>query len=196
MPDVQASDVVTHFTESAAVKQRFASERAEDLIACSRIITKSMQDGGKLLLCGNGGSAADCQHIAAEFVSVLNQDFDRRALPALALTTDTSFLTARSNDYGFESSFSRQVEALGKAGDVLIGISTSGNSGNVLKAFEVAKSMEIKTIGFTGESGGKMIGAADLVLRAPSDKTQYIQECHIAMGHVMVEMIERLLFNK
>ncbi len=196
MPDPQPSDVVTHFEESAAVKQRFAAERADDLIGCSRMIAESMQAGGKLMLCGNGGSAADCQHIAAEFVSVLNQDFDRRALPALALTTDTSFLTARSNDYGFQSSFSRQVEALGKAGDVLIGISTSGNSGNVLSAFEAARKMDIRTVGFTGETGGKMPGAADLVLRAPSDKTQYIQECHIAMGHVMVEMIEQLLFNE
>jgi len=189
------TEIEQHFRDSAEIKQRFAEESAEQLLQCAQWVAEAMQQGGKLLLCGNGGSAADCQHIAAEFVSVLSQDFPRRALPAIALTTDTSFLTARSNDYGYETSFSRQVEALGKSGDVLIGISTSGNSGNVLHAFEVARSMGVKTIGFTGQSGGKMNDAADLLLRVPSESVQHIQECHITMGHVMVAQIEQILFT-
>src|SRR5262245_7486641 len=118
------------------------------------MIADCFADGGKLLLCGNGGSAADCQHIAAEFTSILTQTFNRRALPALALTTDTSFLTARGNDYGFDSVFSRQVEALGKPGDLLMCSSTSGNAKNVLLAVDAAKRIGIKTIGLTGNSGG------------------------------------------
>ncbi|MCH2113955.1 MAG: D-sedoheptulose 7-phosphate isomerase [Pirellulales bacterium] len=185
-----------HFQRSADVKREFAAESGELLVRCADRIAASFQQGGKLMFCGNGGSAADCQHLATEFVSVLTQEFDRPALPALALTTDTSFLTARSNDYGFRSSFSRQVEALGKPGDVLIGISTSGNSENVLQAFQAARSREIFTIGFTGRSGGKMGDGADLLLRVPSESTQHIQECHIAMGHVMVAQIEQTIFSK
>jgi len=147
------------------------------------------------MLCGNGGSAADSQHIAAEFTSILSQKFERRALPAIALTTDSSFLTARGNDYGFDSVFSRQVEALGKSGDILIGSSTSGNAKNVLLAFEAAQRIGIKTIGFTGSSGGKMATVVDFCLRVPSDFTAHIQECHIAMGHVIVAIVEKRLFN-
>lgn len=189
-------EVQEYFKRSAEVKRQFAAESAELLIRCAEWVVVSFKAGGKLMLCGNGGSAADCQHLATEFVSVLTQDFDRPALPALALTTDTSFLTARSNDYGFKSSFSRQIEALGKPGDVLIGISTSGNSENVLQAFQAARARDIKTIGFTGRSGGTLAGVADLTLRVPSDSTQHIQECHITMGHVMVAHIERTIFSK
>jgi D-sedoheptulose 7-phosphate isomerase len=195
MAQLKRADVEEHFRRSAEVKQRFAEESADLLMQCATWIARSFQQDGKLMLCGNGGSAADCQHIAAEFVSVLSQDFDRRALPALALTTDTSFLTARANDYGYRTTFSRQVEALGKSNDVLIGISTSGNSENVLHAFQVARKMGIRTVGFTGQSGGKTVGAADLVLRAPSETTQHIQECHIAIGHVMVALVEQILFS-
>lgn len=147
------------------------------------------------MLCGNGGSAADSQHIAAEFTSILSQKFERRALPAIALTTDTSFLTARGNDYGFDSVFSRQVEALGKSGDVLIGTSTSGNAKNVLLALEAARQIGIKTIGLTGSGGGKMATTVDFCLRVPSDLTAHIQECHITMGHIIVAIVEKHLFN-
>lgn len=189
------ADLQTHFRRSSDAKLQFADDSGDRLLRCAQWVAQSIQQGGKLMLCGNGGSAADCQHLATEFVSVLTQDFDRPALPALALTTDTSFLTARSNDYGLETLFSRQVEALGKAGDVLIGISTSGNSPNVLEALRVARDMEIKTVGFTGRSGGKMVGVADLVLQVPSDSVQHIQECHITMGHVMVAQVEHILFT-
>src|SRR6476661_2688847 len=130
------------------------------MVQVARWIADCFSSGGKLLLCGNGGSAADCQHIAAEFTSILTQKFDRRALPAISLTTDTSFLTARGNDYGFDSVFSRQVEALGKRGDILMGSSTSGNSKNVLLAFEAARRIGMTTVGLTGSGGGKMVGVA------------------------------------
>jgi D-sedoheptulose 7-phosphate isomerase len=184
-----------HLLASAETKRRYAETSAGDLVTVARWIAECFARGGKLMLCGNGGSAADCQHIAAEFTSILTQTFNRRALPAIALTTDTSFLTARGNDYGFDSVFSRQVEALGKPGDVLVGSSTSGNSNNVLLAFETARRMGLRTIGMTGRGGGKMIDAADLALRVPADVTAHIQECHIAMGHVIVAIVEKYLFN-
>ena len=184
-----------HLLASAETKRRYAESSAGDLIKVGRQIAECFNAGGKLMLCGNGGSAADCQHIAAEFTSILTQTFDRRALPAMSLTTDTSFLTARGNDYGFDSVFARQVEALGKPGDLLVGSSTSGNSKNVLLAFETARRMGIKTVGMTGRVGGKMVDAVDIVLRVPADSTAHIQECHIAMGHIIVAVVEKLLFN-
>jgi phosphoheptose isomerase len=184
-----------HLLASAETKRRYAESSAGDLVTVARWIAECFAGGGKLMLCGNGGSAADCQHIAAEFTSILTQTFDRRALPALALTTDTSFLTARGNDYGFDSVFSRQVEALGKPGDLLMGSSTSGNSKNVLLAFEAARRIGLKTVGLTGSAGGKMVGGVDLCLRVPAESTAHIQECHIAMGHIVVAIVEKLLFN-
>lgn len=184
-----------HLLKSAETKRQYAESSAGDLVKVGKQIAECFKAGGKLMLCGNGGSAADCQHIAAEFTSILTQTFDRRALPALSLTVDSSFLTARGNDYGFDSVFARQVEALGKSGDLLMGSSTSGNSKNVLLAFETARRMGIKTVGMSGRSGGKMVEAADLVLRVPADTTAHIQECHIAMGHIIVAVVEKLLFN-
>ncbi len=184
-----------HLLASAETKRRYAESSAGDLVEVARWIAECFNAGGKLMLCGNGGSAADCQHIAAEFTSILTQTFNRRALPAIALTTDSSFLTARGNDYGFDSVFARQIEALGKPGDVLVGTSTSGNSKNVLLAFETARRMGLKTVGMTGRTGGKMADAVDLVLRVPADVTAHIQECHIAMGHIIVAVAEKLLFN-
>src|SRR3954462_1118794 len=169
-----------HLLASAETKRCYAESSAGELITVGRWIADCFNAGDKLMLCGNGGSAADCQHIAAEFTSILSQTFDRRALPAIALTTDSSFLTARGNDYGFDSVFSRQVEALGKRGDVLMGSSTSGNSKNVLQAFESARRIGIKTVGLTGNDGGKLAKAADMCLQVPSDRTAHIQECHIA----------------
>jgi D-sedoheptulose 7-phosphate isomerase len=154
---------------------------AEKLIAC-------FKSGGKVLFCGNGGSAADCQHLAAEFMGRYLRD--RKPLPSLALTVDTSALTAIANDYGYEHVFSRQLRGIGRAGDVLVGISTSGNSGNVLHAFEVAKELGISTVAFTGQSGGAIAKIADLSLRVPSNTTNEIQEMHIVVGHMLCGFVE------
>ncbi|MHB0868700.1 MAG: D-sedoheptulose-7-phosphate isomerase [Chloroflexota bacterium] len=184
--------VRAHLLESAEVKRLIADEGMDAILAAARTIADSLRAGGKLLLCGNGGSAADCQHVAAEFVSRLTGDFERPGLPAIALTTDTSFLTAYANDYSFEGIFERQVEALGKQGDVLMGISTSGGSRNVIRAVEMASAMGLRTIVLTG-SGGPLVAMADVALTVPSGNTQYIQEAHLAMEHVVVDLAERYL---
>jgi D-sedoheptulose 7-phosphate isomerase len=158
------------------------------------LIVETLNAGGKVLLAGNGGSAADAQHIAAEFVSRFH--YDRPGLAAIALTTDTSILTAIGNDYGYERLFARQVQALGRRGDVFIGISTSGNSGNVLEALQVARSMGLITVGFAGETGGKMVELCDLILRMPSKETPKIQEGHIAIGHIICGLVEATIFPK
>lgn len=152
---------------------------------------RAMQADRKLMFCGNGGSAADAQHLAAELVGRLVRD--RRALPGLALSTDSSALTCIGNDFGFDEVFARQVEGLGRAGDVLIAISTSGNSPNVVRAVEVAKPMGIYTVGFLGRDGGKLAPLVDLPLVVPSDETARIQEAHIFLGHVMCALIEKEL---
>lgn len=154
---------------------------------------KALKDGHKILLAGNGGSAADSQHIAAELVSRLN--YDRPGLSAIALTTDTSALTAIGNDYGYDRVFARQLESVGREGDVFIAISTSGNSSNILAALEVANKMEITSIGLTGKTGGKMAPLCDIVLKMPSGNTPNIQECHIMFGHILCQMIEDTLFG-
>ena len=182
-----------HVAGSIETKQKLLTQCEDALIAAAQAMTETLQNGGKLLLCGNGGSAADCQHIAAEFISVLNQSFLRPGLPAIALTTDSSILTASANDFGFEGIFERQVQALGKPGDVLIGISTSGNSKNVLRALQYARNHGIRSIGLTGTPGGKMTGSCDICLRAPSDVTQFIQESHIMMGHILCDLVEQSL---
>src|SRR5437879_5763667 len=148
--DLRSKTVSSCLHESAAVKLRAVDVCMDSILSAADMITESFRVAGKLLLCGNGGSAADCQHLAAEFTSRLSANFVRPALPAIALTTDTSFLTAYANDFDFEGIFARQVEALGKPGDVLLGISTSGNSKNVIRAVETAKSMGLKTIVLTG----------------------------------------------
>jgi phosphoheptose isomerase len=182
-----------HVNGSIETKQKLLAACEDGLLAAAEAILAALQSGGKILLCGNGGSAADCQHLAAEFVSVLNQSFLRPGLPAIALTTDTSILTASANDFGFEGIFARQVQALGRPGDVLIGISTSGNSANVLRAFEHARGHGIRTVGLTGAKGGKMTEACEICLRAPSDVTQFIQESHIMMGHILCDLVEQSL---
>lgn len=149
---------------------------------------QALKNGHKILLCGNGGSAADSQHIAAEFVGRFVKE--RQGLPAIAFTTDTSILTAIGNDYGYDEVFRRQVEALGREGDVLIGISTSGNSGNVVKAFEQAKKQGVKTLALTGAKESKMSAMADLTLRVPAPVTARVQECHIMIGHMICEYID------
>ncbi len=154
----------------------------------------ALRDGRKVMFCGNGGSAADAQHLAAELVGKLG--YDRPGLAAVSLTTDTSILTAIGNDYGYEDVFHRQIEAIGREGDVLVGLSTSGRSRNVVKAFRTARQRRIVTIGMTGSSGGDMPALSDYCLRMPSDETQKIQEAHIVVGHIFCGLIERSLFPK
>lgn len=185
----------THLLESAAVKHKAIDCCLESIIEAANLITASFQAKGKLLLCGNGGSAADCQHMAAEFVSRLTKDFERPALPAIALTTDTSFLTAFTNDYGFADVFARQVEALGAPGDILLGISTSGNSINVNRAFKSAKAKKMKTVLLTGDINDNSAKVTDVVIAVPSHKTQYIQETHLAIEHILCEIVEHSLIR-
>ena len=160
----------------------------------STVVVDTMRRGNKLLLCGNGGSAADAQHIAAEFVGRFA--FDRPALPALALSVNTSCVTAIGNDYGFDRVFARQVEALGQKGDAAFGISTSGDSPNVLCAMSTAKRMGLCTIALTGCTGGKLKREVDFCLCAPSNETPRIQECHILMGHIISELVEQTIFGE
>ncbi len=157
------------------------------------VCVRALRSGNKIMFCGNGGSAADAQHLAAELVGKLN--FKRPPLAAIALTTDTSILTAIGNDYGFEHVFSRQIEALGKGGDVLIAISTSGKSENIIKAMDTAKKMGIKVVGLTGQHEGDMFELSDILYNAPSTSTQEIQEYHIKAGHEFCALIEQEIFG-
>jgi phosphoheptose isomerase len=186
--------IANHLLDSAEIKRQTAAECAEPIAKAADLIAGCFLSGGKVLLCGNGGSAADCQHMAAEFVSRLSKDFERRALPAIALTTDTSFLTAFSNDCGFEGVFARQIEALGCAGDILVGISTSGNSLNVIRAVEIATSKDMRTIALTGNTG-RLPAITDVAITVPSADTQYIQEAHLAVEHIVCELVEIMLFH-
>jgi len=185
-----------HLLESAEIKNSLAEKYIEEIAGIAKTCADAIKGGGKLMFCGNGGSAADSQHLATELVVRLTVESERQALPALALTTDSSILTACSNDYGFEHVFSRQVEALGCAGDVLIGISTSGNSPNVIKAITTARKRRIKTIGLTGKKGGRLAEIADRSLQVPSDDVQRIQEAHITIGHIIIGLIEREIVKR
>ena len=181
---------------SITVKQRLLSnaELVSAIATVSQILIEALKKGNKLLLFGNGGSAADAQHIAAEFVGRFA--FDRPALAALALSVNTSSITAIGNDYGFDAVFARQVEALGRAGDVAIGISTSGNSSNVVKALAMAKKIGLHTVGLTGATGGTLKNAVDHCICAPSNETPRIQECHILIGHTIAELVEQEIFHE
>lgn len=158
-----------------------------------RLITAAFRDGRKVLFCGNGGSAADAQHLAAELSGRFYKD--RVALPAEALHCNTSYLTAVANDYGYDEVYARLVEGIGKRGDILIGLSSSGNSQNVVRAFEAARSKEITTIGLTGKSGGMMKPVSDLLIRVPSVDTPHVQESHIMIGHIICRLVEAELFD-
>jgi D-sedoheptulose 7-phosphate isomerase len=184
-----------HLLRSAEVKQSLAEQCAAQIAEAASLMADSLKRGGKILLCGNGGSAADCQHIATEFTSILSKDFLRPAMAAIALTTDTSFLTASANDFGFETIFARQIEALGRPGDVLVGISTSGNSSNVINAVSRARELGLYTVVLTGGTGGRLAYLADVSIKVPSDSTSHIQESHIAIGHVVCAVVEQLLFG-
>ncbi len=182
--------------DSAETKNKILEHCKKDVFAAIDIIVNSVKNGGKIMFCGNGGSAADSQHLATEFVIRLSHDLDRPSIAAIALTTDTSLLTAGGNDIGFENVFARAVEGLGKEGDVLIGISTSGNSKNVINAFAKAKEKKVKTIAFLGGTGGKIKRTTDVGIIIPSSNTQRIQEGHITVGHIICESVEREMYGK
>jgi D-sedoheptulose 7-phosphate isomerase len=187
---MNAGRIAAYLAETAAVAERAIAACADDIGSAARSMVTSLREGGKILFCGNGGSAGDAQHLATEFVSTLTVDRRRPAIPAIALTTDTSLLTAVANDFGFEEVFARQVEALGRRGDVLVGISTSGNSRNVTRAFEQARALGVSTVALTGETGGALAPAADIAIRVPSRETSHIQELHIAIGQLLAFLVE------
>ncbi len=184
------SSIIQHHRD--AVEKSFSPDQLKVLETIAEAILKAFRNGGKLLLCGNGGSAADCQHIAAEFIARFK--LERKSLPAIALTTDTSILTALANDYSYDRVFSRQVEGLGAPGDVLIGLSTSGNSKNVLEAVRTAKAQGLVTVGVTGGAGGELAKLCDLVFFARTPMTPHIQEIHITSLHAVSEVVEKILF--
>jgi D-sedoheptulose 7-phosphate isomerase len=179
---------------SADIKRAMLDACAKDIDIAATILTDAVKNGRKILWCGNGGSAADAQHMATELMGGL-RDHDRPAIASIALTTDSSFLTAWSNDTDFNTIFSRQLDGLGKAGDVLVAISTSGNSENIVQAVERAKSMNMAVIILTGQSGGKLREKGDVIIRIPSDDTQRIQEGHLLAEHIMCEVVENAILN-
>ena len=193
------SIVRSHISTQIMKAQQLMSEMLEDdslfvqIENSAQTCIDSLKSGGKILLAGNGGSAADAQHIAAEFVSRFA--FDRPGLPAIALTTDTSILTAIGNDYGYEKLFARQLQSLGRKGDVFIGYSTSGKSANVLLGFEEAQQRDIKTIGLTGKRDGPMRELCDYLIEVPSLETAKIQEGHLVLGHILCGLVEQALFK-
>jgi D-sedoheptulose 7-phosphate isomerase len=191
---IDAAAIAASIADSARVLQAMAGDAAlcAATAEAAALLAARLRQGGKLLLCGNGGSAADAQHWAGELVGRFHRD--RPGLAAIALTTDSTILTAIGNDYGFERVFARQVEALGRPGDVLFALSTSGNSKNVLAALEAARAVGMARIGFTGRGGGTMESLCDLCLRIPSDSTPRIQEGHEALGHAICAMVEAALF--
>ncbi|MBN1888224.1 MAG: SIS domain-containing protein [Thermoflexales bacterium] len=193
----KASDLTQHIVsqldESARVQQRTAQVCAGDIGRAAEMILAAYRGERKVLLCGNGGSASDAQHIATELMSKLNRD--RAALPALALTTNTSLLTAVSNDTAYEQVFVRQIEALGQPGDVLIAISTSGRSANVNAAVRAARQREMQTVALSGRDGGELAKLAHIAIVIPSDSTQRIQEGHITVGHILCDIVEETLFR-
>ena len=189
-PDPHAALVSQRIRESVAVKEKLL--RDEDCLVTLRkvasIMTGALTAGNKILFMGNGGSAADAQHLAAEFTGRYMRE--RPALAAMALNVNTSSLTAIGNDYSFDAVFARQIEALGRSGDVAIGLSTSGTSPNILRGMEVARSLGLVTVGLTGESGGRLKDVVEYCLCVPSSQTPRIQECHILLGHILCEIVE------
>lgn len=187
-------DIITKsYKESILTKEGFFKQNLQPIIQSAEVIADAFKADRKLLICGNGGSAADAQHIAAEFVNRFM--IERPPLPAVALSTDTSIITSIGNDYSFDQIFSKQVKAIGRDGDVLLAISTSGESKNVITAVKVARDMGIKTIGLTGKGGGKMAKMVDILLNVDSDVTPRIQEVHITAGHIICDLIDHILFQ-
>jgi D-sedoheptulose 7-phosphate isomerase len=186
--------VLNAFADSASVKQQFAREHAERIVQVATLIATAFREGRKVLLFGNGGSATDAAHIAAEFVGRYHRE--RAPLPAIALATDVAAITCIANDYGYDELFARQIRAHGQKGDVAIAISTSGTSTNVLKGVEAARTLGLTTIAWTGGSGGKLAGMVNYPFVVPSKVTARIQESHITLGHVLCELIEEQLLGK
>tara|TARA_Y100000741_G_scaffold245355_1_gene188277 strand:- start:53 stop:628 length:576 start_codon:yes stop_codon:yes gene_type:complete len=181
--------------ESAKIKNKIVEDGVEQIEKAAEILINCIKNGGKILWCGNGGSAGDSQHLATELMGGMT-DHDRKPIPSIALTTDSSFLTAWSNDTDFDSIFSRQIQGLGEEGDVLVGISTSGNSKNVINALKQAKYKNLKTISFTGKTGGDIDVIADITIKVPSNNTQRIQESHIMIGQILCSLLELHLVKK
>ncbi len=181
---------------SIEVKQQLLADThlVNQIQTVTNVITKAFQNGNAVYFAGNGGSAADAQHLAAEFSGRFYKD--RKALPSDALHCNTSYLTAVANDYSYDVIYARLLEGLAKPGDVLVGISTSGNSGNIVKAFEMAKNIGVITVGFTGQKGGKMKDLGDYLINVPSNTTPRIQEAHILVGHIICELVEINIFGK
>jgi D-sedoheptulose 7-phosphate isomerase len=186
--------VLTAFADSARVKQQFAQEHADRIVQVATLIANAFRNGNNVLLFGNGGSSTDAAHIAAEFVGRYQRE--RMPLPAIALATDIAAITCIANDYGYEELFARQVRAHGRQGDIAIGISTSGNSPNVLKGVAAARDSGLVTIAWTGANGGKLAGLVDYPFIVPSTVTSRIQESHITLGHVLCELVEDHLLGK
>lgn len=187
--------IADSLNESAETKLNIKLKCSEDISAAVDLLVEIYRKGNKLLICGNGGSAADSQHIATELMVRLSHKIKRPALPAIAITTDTSNLTAGGNDIGFENIFARNVEGIGNSGDVLLAISTSGNSSNVIKAVETAKTKKMKVIGLLGGTGGKLKNIVDVAIVIPSSNVQRIQEGHITVAHIICELVEDELYG-
>ena len=193
--DMQNKELIKQrLTASADVKLAICNDEkmVDQINGIAQVIINAFKNGNSVYFCGNGGSAADAQHLAAEFSGRFY--LDRQPLPSEALHCNTSFMTAVGNDYGYENVYSRLVQAIGKAGDILIGISTSGNSPNILKALTVAQTKGMITVGLAGKTGGKMVGEIDHLIRIPSSDTPRIQEAHITVGHIICEIVEATLF--
>ena len=181
------------FNDSITIKQKFVAENIDTIVEVSNLLAETFNRGGKLLLFGNGGSASDASHIAAEFVNRFRKE--RPAFPAIALNTDTAVLTSIANDYDYSDVFVRQLKAIAQEGDVVIAISTSGSSQNVIKAVDAARTRKLRTVAFTGAKGDKLASRCDYIFAVPSDNTPRIQETHITLGHVLCQMVEEILFE-
>lgn len=186
-------NIIAQLEDSASVKHKMMVSCVDSIVSAAELMIETIKSGAKILLCGNGGSAADSQHLAAELVSKLK--LERSAIPAIALTTNTSTLTAIANDYDFSQVFVRQLEAFGRKNDLLIGISTSGNSEDVLKAVDYAHKNGLRTIVMTGGNGGDLAGKADVDIIVPSEDVQRIQEAHITVGHILCDILEQSIFG-
>ena len=193
MADDSKKMIMDYALAGATLRENFLTTHAGSIAAMAKVIAAALAQDGKILFCGNGGSAADAQHLAAEFVNRFLMD--RPPLPGIALTTDTSALTAISNDFGFEQVFSKQVRALGRAGDVLLAISTSGTSPNITEALKAARNLGMTTMGLTGKGGGDMPALCDYLLDVPDDSTPLIQEIHITVGHLLCRLVDYYLFE-
>ena len=188
-------NIKSQILESAKIKKNIVENGVEQIEKAAKILINCTKNGGKIIWCGNGGSAGDAQHLATELMGGMT-DHDRMPIPSIALTTDSSFLTAWSNDTDFESIFSRQIQGLGESGDVLVGISTSGNSKNVINAIRQAKYRDLKTITLTGKTGGNLDEIADVTIKVPSNDTQRIQESHIMIGQILCSLLESSMVKK